>query len=119
MTPPIFIIGESIKGASYCDIVLPRLIREVKQLMGDKPFLFMQDSAPAHNSNLTQQWLRDHDILFIPREEWPGNSPDLNPIENFWDLLQQLVTPPGTHNISNCQITTRSRCWCRDVTVAQ
>ena len=110
MTPPILIIGESIKGANYCDIVLPHLIREVKQLMGGEPFKKkMQDGAPAHKANLTQQWLRDHDIPFIHREEWPGNSPDLNPIENFWDLLQQHVTPPGTHNISDLQITTQAR----------
>ena len=70
MTPPIFIIGESIKGDNYFDIVFPHLIREVKQLMGDELFLFMQDGAPAHKANLTQQWLRDHDITFIPREEW-------------------------------------------------
>ena len=29
------------------------------------------------------------------------------------------MTTPGTHNISDCQITTRECRWCRDVTVAQ
>ena len=43
----------------------------------------------------------------------------MNPTENFWDLLQQHVTPPGTHNISDRQITTRTRRWCQDMTVAQ
>ena len=33
------------------------------------------------------------------------NSLDLNPIENFWDLLQKHMTPPGTHNISDRHIT--------------
>ena len=66
MTPPIFIIGGSIKGANYCDIVLPHLIREVERLMGDEPFLFMQDGALAHKANLNQQWLRDRNIPFIP-----------------------------------------------------
>ena len=87
--------------------------------MGDEPFLFMQDGAPAHKAKLTQQWLRDRNIPFIPQEEWPGNSPDLNPIENFWDILQQHVNPNGNHNISDRHITTRECCWCRDVTVAQ
>ena len=49
------------------------------------------------------------DILFIPQEEWLGNSPYLNPIENLWDLLQQHVTPPGTHNTSDRQITIQAR----------
>ena len=63
--PPIFIIGESIKGANYSNIVLPHLIREVKRLMGDEPFLFMKDGDPAHKANLTQKWLRDSDIPFF------------------------------------------------------
>ena len=29
------------------------------------------------------------------------------------------MTPPGNHNISDRQITTRARRWYRDVTVAQ
>ena len=87
--------------------------------MGDEPFLFIQDGDPAHIANLTQQWLSDRGILFIPWEEWLGKSSDLNPIENFWDILQQHVTPPVTHNISDLQITTWSQRWCRDVTVAQ
>ena len=119
MTPPIFIIGESIKGADYRDIVLPHLIREIKRFMGYEPFLFMKDGAPAHKTNLTQQFSRDSNIPFIPREEWPGNSPDLNPIDNLWDLLQQHVTPPGTHNIIDRHITTWARLWSRDVKVAQ
>ena len=66
MTPPVFVIGESIKGSNYRHIVLPHLIREVKQLMGGEPFKKMQDGAPAHKANLTQQWLRDRDIPFTP-----------------------------------------------------
>ena len=65
MTPSILIIGESIKGDNYCGIVLPYLIREVKRLMGDEPFLFIQDGAPAHKANLTQQWFRDHNITLL------------------------------------------------------
>ena len=72
----------------------------------------MQDVSPEHKANLTQQCLRDRNILFIPREEWPGKSPDLNPIENLWGLLKQHVTPPGTHNISDFQINTRARRFC-------
>lgn len=45
-------------------------------MVAAEPFLFMQEGAGAH------QMRRDDGCDFIPREECPGNSPDLNPTEN-------------------------------------
>ena len=28
---------------------------------------------------------------FCAKGEWPGNSPDLNPIENLWSILQDKL----------------------------
>ena len=53
--------------------------------------VFMQDGAPPHTAQKTQQWCRQHLPDFWERGVWPGNSPDLNPIENLWAIVQQEV----------------------------
>ena len=64
-----------------------------RRMVADKSkAIFMQDGpAPAHRSATAQQWCRDDLPHFWPKEERPGNSPDLNPIEELWAILQQEI----------------------------
>jgi transposase len=46
---------------------------------------FLQDSAPCHTSKRIKDYLSDKPFHVI---DWPGNSPDLNPIENCWSYIK-------------------------------
>ena len=62
----------------------------------------MQDGAPAHTANKVKKYLQKNwvkDILW-PKEFWPPNSPDLNPLNLWtWSALEAIVhvrRPPSS-----------------------
>ena len=52
------------------------------------PFIFQQDSAPAHCAKKTLDYLKSENINFFSPAQWPPNSPDLNqwttPFGRWW-----------------------------------
>jgi len=53
-------------------------------------FVFQQDGAPAHTAHQTQDWLTASCTDFIAKDEWPPNSPDLNPLDyHVWGAMLQ------------------------------
>jgi len=69
-----------INSVYYCDNVLKqRLLPGIRRLSNDD-FWFQQYGAPAHRSRQTVAYLRCHVPEFIEPENWPPNSPHLNPV---------------------------------------
>ena len=49
----------------------------------------MDYNACAHRARITDQYLEQATIVSM---EWLARSPDLNPIEHAWDMLQTAVS---------------------------
>ncbi len=51
---------------------------------------FQQDNAPCHKAQIISDWFLEHDNEFILLK-WPLQSPDINPIEHLWDVVEREI----------------------------
>lgn len=105
-----FIKG-TMNSDGYEEIVRTEVTRSARDMFGDQPWIFQQDLAPCHTS---KKMTRVFDELGMEVLPWPGNSPDLNPIENLWHILKKKVNErqPKTERELKEAIL---RCWNRDI----
>lgn len=88
---PILFYDGRLNSASYVTILSAALPQFIEDQFGDQDadYYFMQDNAPCHKAKATMEWFERQRIRVLP---WPPTSPDLNPIENIWSIIDQKLT---------------------------
>ena len=58
--------------------------------------------APAHASNVSQEWPRSKNINFISKNECPPSRPDLNPLDySVWANLETMACAKPHKNVDS------------------
>ena len=72
--------GTTINGEKYVQLLSDKLQLHMQV---HRCNIFMQEGAPCHRSKLVTNFLKNKKVKVL---DWPGNSSDLNPIENLWKV---------------------------------
>jgi hypothetical protein len=107
-------VVEGIMNAEkYVDVLQRRMLPQTSEWFGDGQWVFMQDGAPCHTAKRSKEFLASQGVTVL---DWPGNSPDMNPIETLWAIMKsrmQSMTITTNQQI----ITELIKVWHRDVSV--
>lgn len=80
-----------VNAQYYMNRILNRALIDCRIQIGEG-FIFLQDGAPSHTANVTQTYLNTNAPGYIRKEQWPLNSPDLNPMDyGIWAALEQKI----------------------------
>ncbi|VDL79905.1 unnamed protein product [Nippostrongylus brasiliensis] len=81
--------GVKVNSQNFLDLLKEDLLPWARSHFGSRSWTFQQDGAPAHRAAAVQEWCNDNFPDFISLQEWPANSPDLNPMDyTVWSVLE-------------------------------
>lgn len=99
MPPHFFGPGEMVTADVYKRALEAKVKPWIESVTRGSPYVFQQDSAPAHTARSTQEWCLGNLQMVWTKDFWPPNSPDLNPMDYYlWSVVEAKV---NEHPVAN------------------
>lgn len=99
MPPYFFTEGLKVNQKVYQDVLTAVVKPWIEEVSAGRPYVFQQDSAPAHTARKTQKWMTDNFFDHITPAMWPPNSPDCNPLDYYvWGAVERITNKTACAN---------------------
>ena len=93
----LYPVSGMMNADKYIDVIQHKVVRDMQTAFPDGRGIFQQDLAPCHAAKKVKKVFQENQIKVL---EWPGNSPDLNPIENLWAIIKNQLRSKDCSNLT-------------------
>ena len=69
--------------------------------------IFIHGGAPGHRSKVISDYFTKSKVAVL---DWPGNSPDFNPIENLWSYIKNKMAEKQTSSATELVTAKKEVC---------